>query len=185
MKKLILTLTISLFTLSSQIAYSADQERINLITQEVKDRGLQDYLNVFENFNNYGSASDQSLGDSMVDALDNLTRKYPTVSKLYRVISDLTQSEYYSHRKNGSPLIMLNLYGTLQMVKKDGYRKATIDEWDFVTIKDDCGYDTNVYYTTVTLKGKKDLTFGFMLSAGYGYVEEKYIKSKAMPEECP
>lgn len=159
-------------------ALAADQETVSLVTNEVAARGLQDQLNIFENYMNY--VDDLSMANgSMLTSLNTLSRKYPSVNQLLQLTTDLSESGYYDN----APLILLNFRHALETARNNGFGSGKFEPWQAKRMKGVCGRIQQVYYTTIKHPAK-NYAVGFWLSAGGGVVDGGLLKGNDLKEPC-
>lgn len=175
-------------------AFSEDQERILTLEAEIESKQIKQYLQPFENYLNMisGNPSDTMSANSMVSALNALIKKYPTVNELYALTTELIESGYYS---DSVPMLLYSFHHSLERVRGFGFGTAKLGSWQFkhmnrfgslksVTGSGMCEQMVNsVFYTTIK-HPSKNYSFGFYLSAGYGFVDQETLKGKSLKEEC-
>lgn len=175
-------------------AFSEDQERIQSLKAEIESKQIKQYLQPFENYLNMinGNSSDIVAANSIVRALNALTKKYPTVNDLYALTTELTESGYYA---DSVPMLLYNFHYSLERVRGFGFGTAKLGAWQFKhmnrfgSLKPVTGPGLckqmieNVFYTTIKHPAK-NYSFGFYFSAGAGFVEPETLKGKNLKKEC-
>lgn len=186
MKKVLLA-GFFLFSILGQASLAEDQDRMNALRSEVSERQIEQYLLTFENYPNMlnGNSGDTMAANSIVESLNALSKKYPTINTMHALLVELIDSGYYEN----PPMLMYNLKFSLERAKEYGFGSGKISPWQFKHMirfkpKSACGNAVeNVFYTTVK-HPSKNYAFGFYMSAGYGIVGPQILNTKVIGEEC-
>jgi len=188
-----ITISIFIFLLCLP-AGAQDTERIATLTAEIEQRQIKQYLLPIENYLELSSASQGSTmaEDSIIKALNGLTKKYSTINEMLALTDELIESGYYGSE---APMLLYSFRGAIQKIKNMGFGTAKITPWQFkymsrfgslksVTGEGSCTQMQNAVFHTTAKHPAKNVNFGFYLSAGPGFVDQAKLKTKSIGEDC-